>query len=323
MTASDSAPTDTPDPYVDTDEAAKLLRLATNLSVTVAVMLILAKGYAWWHTDSVAILASLVDSLMDAGASILNLFAVRYALAPADASHRWGHGKAEAIAGLGQGVFIIASGLFLVSEAVQRLLSPAPLAAFPVGVGVMVLTIVLTAGLVAVQSYVIRRTHSPAIRADSLHYRTDLLTNAAVLFALVLAQFGWLGVDPLFALAVAIYTLKAAWDIIRDATSELLDQELPQPKRDQIIEIASSHPRVLGVHDLRTRSAGRVDFVELHLELDDHMPLTVAHDVSDDVETAIMAAIPQADVMIHLDPVSLAEEQLDDRIEAVEQSEGP
>jgi len=176
---------------------------------------------------------------------------------------------------------------------------------------------------VAVQSYVIRRTRSPAIRADSLHYRTDLLTNAAVLLALVLAQFGWLGVDPLFALAVAIYTLKAAWDIIRDATSELLDQELPQPKRDQIIEIASAHPRVLGVHDLRTRSAGRVDFVELHLELDDHMPLTVAHDVSDDVETAIMAAIPQADVMIHLDPVSLAEEQLDDRIEAVEQSEGP
>ena len=303
---------------VDPAESARLLRLATNLSVTVAMVLIVAKGYAWWQTDSVAVLASLVDSLMDASASLLNLFAVRYELAPVDASHRWGHGKAEAIAGLGQGVFIIASELFLVSEAVQRLVNPVPLAAFPVGVAVMVLTIALTAGLVAVQSYVIRQTRSSAIRADSLHYRADLLTNAAVLLALILAQFGWSGIDPIFALAVAAYTLKAAWDIIGDAISELLDQELPEAKRKQIISIASAHPRVLGVHDLRTRSAGRVDFVELHLELDDHMPLMVAHEVSDNVEDAIISALPQADVMIHLDPVSLAEEQLDEKIEAVE-----
>jgi len=312
MTSSQSVPT------VDAEESARLLRLATRLSVPTATVLIAAKGYAWWQTDSVAVLASLVDSLMDAGASLLNLFAVRYALAPADASHRWGHGKAEAIAGLGQGLFIVASGLFLVNEAVQRLLNPEPLSAFPVGVAVMVLTIVLTAGLVAAQSYVIRRTRSPAIRADSLHYRADLLTNAAVLLALVLAQFGWMGVDPLFALAVAAYTLKAAWDIMADAVSELLDQELPASKREQIIGIATGHSQVRGVHDLRTRSAGRVDFIELHLELDDHMPLIVAHEVSDAVEGAIMAAIPQADVMIHLDPVGLAEEQLDERIEAAE-----
>ena len=303
---------------VDPAESARLLRLATNLSVTVAMVLIVAKGYAWWQTDSVAVLASLVDSLMDASASLLNLFAVRYELAPVDASHRWGHGKAEAIAGLGQGVFIIAPELFLVSEAVQHLVNPVPLAAFPVGVAVMVLTIALTAGLVAVQSYVIRQTRSSAIRADSLHYRADLLTNAAVLLAFILAQFGWSGIDPIFALAVAAYTLKAAWDIIGDAVSELLDQELPEAKRKQIISIASAHPRVLGVHDLRTRSAGRVDFVELHLELEDHMPLMVAHEVSDNVEDAIISALPQADVMIHLDPVSLAEEQLDEKIEAVE-----
>jgi ferrous-iron efflux pump FieF len=303
---------------LDNEEAGRLLRLATNLSVSVALVLILAKGYAWWQTDSVAILASLVDSLMDAGASLLNLFAVRYALAPADASHRWGHGKAEAIAGLGQGVFIVGSGLFLVSEAANRLLHPAPVAAFSVGVGVMVLTITLTAVLVAVQSYVIRRTRSAAIRADSLHYRADLLTNVAVLAALVLANFGWSGADPLFALAVAAYTLKAAWEIIRDGLSELLDQELPEARRQEIIHVASAHPRVHGVHDLRTRRAGRVDFIELHLELDDHMPLMVAHDVSDAVEEAIIEIIPHADVMIHLDPVSLSEDLLDDKIEAVE-----
>lgn len=303
---------------VSNEESARLLRLATHLSVSVALVLILAKGYAWWATDSVAILASLVDSLMDAGASLLNLFAVRYALAPADASHRWGHGKAEAIAGLGQGVFIVGSGVFLVTEAVNRLLYPAPVEALSVGIGVMVLTITLTAALVAVQRYVIRRTRSAAIRADSLHYQADLLTNAAVLVALALAHFGWPGVDPLFALAVAGYTLRAARDIIRDAVSELLDQELPEARRQEIIDIASAHPRVQGVHDLRTRSAGRMDFIELHLELDDHMPLMVAHEVSDSVEKAIVEAIPQADVMIHLDPVSLSEDLLDDKIEAVE-----
>jgi len=135
---------------------------------------------------------------------------------------------------------------------------------------------------------------------------------------LALAHFGWPGVDPLFALAVAGYTLKAAWDIIRDAVSELLDQELPETRRQEIIQIASAHPRVRGVHDLRTRSAGRVDFIELHLELDDHMPLMVAHEVSDAVEEAIIEVIPQADVMIHLDPVSLSEDLLDDKIEAAE-----
>ncbi|MEL0242756.1 MAG: cation diffusion facilitator family transporter, partial [Pelagibacteraceae bacterium] len=238
------------DSITGTEEHRRLLTLATNLSVTVALVLIVAKAYAWSLTDSVAILASLVDSLMDAGASLLNLFAVRYALAPADASHRWGHGKAEAIAGLGQGVFIFASGLFLVSEAVQRLLQPEPLASFPVGVGVMLLTLVLTAGLVAVQSYVIRRTRSPAIRADSLHYRTDLLTNAAVLLALVLAHFGWLGVDPLFALAVAAYTLKAAWDIVGDAVAELLDQELPEHRRQEIIALSCAHESFIVVLDL-------------------------------------------------------------------------
>ncbi len=197
-------------------------------------------------------------------------------------------------------------------------MNPAPVTAFSVGIGVMVLTIVLTAALVAVQSSVIRRTRSAAIRADSLHYRADLLTNAAVLAALVLAHFGWPGVDPLFAVAVAAYTLKAAWDIIRDALSELLDQELPEARRQEIIAVASGHPQVRGVHDLRTRSAGRVDFIELHLELDDHMPLMVAHEVSDAVEEALVERIPHADVMIHLDPVSLSEELLDDKIEAVE-----
>ncbi|HBO13154.1 MAG TPA: divalent metal cation transporter FieF [Halieaceae bacterium] len=301
-------------------QAARFLKLATNASVTTAAVLILVKAVAYWETGSVSILASFVDSLMDSGASLLNLIAVRYALAPADRAHRFGHGKAESVAALGQGAFIIGSGLYLIIEAVQRLLEPEPLQAFGLGVAVMVFTIGVTAVLLLIQGYVIRRTHSAAIRADSLHYRTDLLTNSAVLLALLLAQFGWPGLDPLFALAVALYILASARRIMADAFNELLDRELPEARREAVLAIARSHPEVRGVHDLRTRSAGRVEFMELHLELDDHLPLVQAHRIADEVAAAIRTENPSADVVIHQDPVSIAEPLLDQQIEEAEEA---
>ena len=301
-------------------QSARLLRLATNASVITAAVFIAVKAVAYWETGSVSILASFVDSLMDAGASLLNLIAVRYALAPADRDHRFGHGKAESIAALGQGTFIIGSGLFLIIESVRRLLDPQPLQAFGLGVAVMAFTIALTAVLLLIQGYVIRRTHSAAIRADSLHYRTDLLTNSAVLLALVLAQVGWPGMDPVFALAVALYILASARRIMADAFNELLDRELPEARRSAVLAIAGGHPEVRGVHDLRTRSAGRVEFVELHLELDDHLPLLQAHRIADEVADAIRDGNPAADVVIHQDPVSLAEPLLDTQIEEAEQA---
>ncbi len=301
-------------------QSARLLRLATNASVITAAVFITVKAVAYWETGSVSILASFVDSLMDAGASLLNLIAVRYALAPADRAHRFGHGKAESIAALGQGTFIIGSGLFLIIESVRRLLDPQPLEAFGLGVAVMVFTIALTAVLLLIQGYVIRRTHSAAIRADSLHYRTDLLTNSAVLLALVLAQVGWPGMDPVFALAVALYILTSARRIMADAFNELLDRELPEARRSAVLAIAGGHPEVRGVHDLRTRSAGRVEFVELHLELDDHLPLLQAHRIADEVADTIRDGNPAADVVIHQDPVSLAEPLLDTQIEEAEKT---
>jgi ferrous-iron efflux pump FieF len=301
-------------------QSARLLRLATNASVTTAAVFIAVKAVAYWETGSVSILASFVDSLMDAGASLLNLIAVRYALAPADRAHRYGHGKAESIAALGQGTFIIGSGLFLIIESVRRLLDPQPLQAFGLGVAVMAFTIAVTAVLLLIQGYVIRRTHSAAIRADSLHYRTDLLTNSAVLLALVLAQVGWPGMDPVFALAVALYILASARRIMADAFNELLDRELPEARRSAVLAVAGGHPEVRGVHDLRTRSAGRVEFVELHLELDDHLPLLQAHRIADEVADAIRDGNPAADVVIHQDPVSLAEPLLDTQIEEAEQA---
>jgi len=285
----------------------RLLQQATYASVATASILIATKLIAYMYTGSVSILASLVDSLMDAGASLVNLFAVRYALAPPDREHRFGHGKAESVAGLAQSMFIAGSGLFLILEAVDRLLHPRPIAEFDIGLGVMLFSIVATALLISFQHYVVKHTRSTAIRADALHYRTDLLTNAAIIVALLLTQVGWLGFDPIFAIAIAFYIFYGAWEIGNDAFHDLLDRELPKEKRTQIIEIARRHPQVKGLHDLRTRMSGRTEFIQMHLELDDQLPLVKAHAIADEVEAQIIAALPSAEVVIHQDPVSRAD----------------
>ncbi len=285
-------------------ESERLLKLATRASVVTAAILIIVKLIAHWQTGSVSILASLIDSLMDAGASIINLLAVSYALAPPDKEHRFGHGKAESLAGLAQATFIAGSGLFLILESIQRLMNPQPIEAIGVGLGVMIFSIIATLILMAIQRHVINKTNSAAIRADSLHYKTDLLTNAAIILALLLSQFGWLGIDPLFALTIAGYILYSSWEIANEAFHDLLDRELTEETREQIIEIAKAHPMVRGIHDLRTRLSGRTEFIQMHLELDDQLPLIEAHNIADEVEEKIMRAIPTADVVIHLDPIS-------------------
>ena len=209
-----------------TDEIPRLLRLATYASVGTAVLLILVKLGAWLVTGSVSVMASLIDSLMDAFASLINLLAVRYSLQPADADHGFGHGKAEALAGLGQAAFIAGSAAFLSLHAVDRLLHPQPLTHIGAGVAVMVFAIAATGALLSLQHQVIRRTQSTAIRADALHYATDLATNAATLIALALAAFGWAGLDPLFALGIAAFILYSAYRIARDAIDLLMDREL-------------------------------------------------------------------------------------------------
>jgi ferrous-iron efflux pump FieF len=230
--------------------------------------------------------------------------AVRYSLQPADDEHRFGHGKAEALAGLGQATFIAGSALFLLLEAINRLLHPEPLEAVGVGIGVMAFAIVATLVLLGIQRHVIRLTGSTAIRADSLHYATDLITNLSTIAALFLALAGWHGADPLFALALAGYILYSAFGIGREAIELLMDRELPDETRDRIRELAYARPEVLGVHDLRTRQAGHQYFVQLHIELHDDLPLREAHAAADAVEDAIRAAFPGAEVIVHQDPVN-------------------
>ncbi|MGA7801361.1 MAG: cation diffusion facilitator family transporter [Gammaproteobacteria bacterium] len=285
-------------------QAAKLLRRATYASVITATVLILAKLAAWALTGSVSVLASLVDSLMDVGASAVNLVAVRYSLAPPDAEHRFGHGKAESLAGLAQATFIAGSAVFLVFEAIDRLLHPRALEKIGIGIAVMVFSIAATVVLLVIQRRTIRLTGSTAIRADALHYATDLATGVSVIVALVLAQaFGWDGLDAWFAIAIASYILFSAWQIAREAFQVLLDRELPDDQRERIAALAKAHPDVIGVHDLRTRQSGRLNIIQLHLELDARRSLADAHRIADEVEAAILRAFPHADVTIHQDPV--------------------
>ena len=291
-----------------TTDKSRLLRLATYASVATAGVLILAKLVAWLMTGSITVLASLVDSLMDAGASIVNLFAVRYALLPADDEHRFGHGKAEALAGLAQAAFIIGSSVFLVLNAVDRLRHPQPLTEIGVGVTVMVFAILATAALLIFQYRVIAQTQSTAVRADALHYATDLATNAATLLALILALYGWSGLDPWFGLAIAAYILYSALHIARDAIDLLMDRELAPEERARIRELALSVPSVGNVHALRTRQSGQTKLIQLHVGLPDDLTLAAAHTISDQVEAKLQAAFPEADIIIHQDPMSLGDE---------------
>ena len=289
-------------------DKARLLRLATYASVATATLLILVKLAAWLTTGSVSVLASLVDSLMDVGASLVNLLAVRWSLLPADAEHRFGHGKAESLAGLGQAAFIAGSAAFLALEAVDRLIHPQPLADLGVGVAVMVFAMAATLLLLSFQRHVIRATGSTAIRADALHYATDLATNSATLIALVFAIFGWPGLDPIFALGIAIYILYSAFQIAREAVDLLMDRELTVEDRAKIESLAAAVPGVLGVHGLRTRRSGHLPVMQLHLEFDDDLALLAAHRICDQVEAALRVEFPGADITIHQDPRSLGPE---------------
>jgi ferrous-iron efflux pump FieF len=303
--------TDQPSPAdwrIPPEDAARIMRLATYASVAVATILIILKLFAWVATNSVSMLSSLVDSLMDVAASVINLFAVRHALQPADNEHRFGHGKAEPLAGLGQAAFISGSAMFLVIQSAERIASPRPIEHNTWGYTVMGISIALSLVLVLIQKSVVKRTGSLAIGADSIHYQSDLLANGAVILSLVLtSQFGILLADPLFALAIAGFIVWGAWRIADDALKMLMDRELPEPDRQRIREIALAHAGVRSVHELKTRVSGPTIFIQLHLVMDRDLTLLRAHAIADAVEADIENHLPNAEVIVHEDPEGVPE----------------
>ena len=290
---------------------SRLVTMAGLASTATAGILILAKLSAWLLTDSSSMLASLTDSLMDISASVINLLAIRYSLVPADDDHSFGHGKAESLASLAQAAFITGSALVLVMNGFSRLVSPQPMEHLGIGLWVTIGALALTLLLVTFQSYVVKRTDSQAIKADRLHYQSDLLLNSGVLVALALSWYGWLWADGLCAILLGIYILRSAMQIGYEATQTLLDRQLPDEQRDEISRLTTSVSGVHGLHDMRTRQSGQLRFIQLHIELDDDLPLRRAHAIADEVEALLLKAFPASDVIIHMDPISFVQQGKD------------
>lgn len=314
----------TPEERAQVEHDRRLRRRAATASVSVASALVLAKIGASVLTGSVALLASLVDSLSDLAASGLTLFSVRHASRPPDADHRFGHGKAEALSSLTQAALIAGSAGFVIREAVISLGSPAHLQRTAIGLWVMALALILTTLLISYQRHVVRETGSVAIDGDSAHYRTDLISALAVIAALGVQQLtGWLWLDPAVGLLIAGYLLATAWSVGRRAVDELMDRELPDEDRERIEQQVLSVPHVLGMHDLRTRSAGGHTFIELHLELDPEMRLRESHVVAEEVSRRLHVDFPGCDVLLHQDPIGVEERRLDDVVARSESADPP
>jgi len=293
----------------------RLKRLAASASLAVAAFLTLLKLVAAVASGSAAILSSLVDSMADIAASAVTWLAVRVAQQPPDRRHRFGHGKAESLSALGLAALVTGSALFVLVEAARRLWDPQPLRATGLAVVVMAVSLLATAALVVFQQHVVRRTASQAIAADRLHYASDFLSNIAVLVSLLLVdRLGFLWLDPLVAVAVAGWLLKASLTIGRRSVDTLMDHELPTVDRARIEAIVRAHPEVASFHDLRTREAGGVRFIEFHIELDAEMTVRAAHRVTDALEHELREAFPDAEIIIHQEPAGLEDDRLDHRI---------
>ena len=269
---------------------------------TVATLIII-KGYAYWMSDSAAVLATLTDSFTDGAMSLAMLFALRYSLRPADRSHRHGHGKMEGVGALFQSACLIGAAVFLIFEALQRFAQPQELTHHKLGIVVAAIAVVLSIILVMVQKYCLSKAPSLAIESDQAHYSSDIALNGSVIAALLVSYYGgpsW--VDPLCALSVASYYLFAARKIGLKALDMLTDRELPRAVRDRIIETIKRHPDILGYHDLRTRRSGMVIHISFDVEIDPDISLKEAHDYVRALEEDLLEDFPYAEILIHKDP---------------------
>lgn len=281
-------------------------------SVSVAATLILLKSYASWQTGSAAVFGSLADTVLDLIASLVTLYSVRLAAMPADRQHRFGHGKAEAIAAFFQVVLISLSAFWIIVHSVQQLAAGESPANAMAGIWVSIVALFLTLALVSYQRRVIARTGSVAIGTDAIHYQSDLLLNAAVITALLIeAKLGLAGADAVAGVAIGLWLLYGAYGASREAIDQLMDREWPEERRRAFIAVAERHPELHGIHDLKTRTAGHKDFVQFHVWVDPDMTVGEAHRVMDEVEAKLREAFPGVEILIHPDPAGHRERSED------------
>lgn len=292
-----------------------LTRLASLVSLCVALVLVVVKIWAWLTTGSIALLTSAADGMVDVLASLVTLIGVRYACRPADRGHRYGHGKAEAVAAFVQALLLGGAGLVLGGESIGRVINPQPLAQLGLGIWVIVGSSIAATCLVLMQTYVVKRTGSTAIAADRAHYVTDIAVNIAVLVALVLERhLGWSRSDSIGALLISFYMIWNARGMAADALKQLLDRELDTEDRKRIRAAVLACSGVSGVHDIRTRNGGDRVFVEFHVEVDGRLSVDIGHDIGDAAEAAVKQLFDAADVTAHLEPAGIVDERLDDLV---------
>ena len=282
---------------------SRLARSAAFASIATALFLIALKLWASWRTGSSAMLGSLADTALDLVASFATLLGVWIASHPADDNHRFGHGKAEALAAVFQVMLIGLSAAGIALNSVQQLIAGTRTQAAPEGIAVSVIAIAATLALLAWQRHVIKRTGSVAIAADHTHYQSDLMLNLAVIAALALDQYaGITGIDPLFGIGIALWLAWGAWRAGRQAIDQIMDREWPEDKRLRFVELAARHPELSNLHDLRTRTSGNRDFVQFHVDLPGTMTVAQSHDIIERVEADLMQHFPRMELLIHIDP---------------------
>jgi len=285
------------------DNRAGLTRSAAFASIAAAMLLVGLKIWASIQTGSTAMLGSLADSSLDLIASLATLVGVWIAAQPADENHRFGHGKAEALAAMFQVMLIALSAAAIGFRAIEKLVEGGRTSAAAEGIGVSIIAIAATLCLLMWQRYVIRRTGSVAISADHVHYQSDLLLNLAVIAALALDQYAGFGrADPLFGIAIAAWLIWGAWRAASEAVDHLMDREWADEKRERFVEIAARHPQLRNLHDLRTRTSGANDFAQFHVDMPSSMPVGQAHDIIERVEADLCGHFPDLELFIHIDP---------------------
>ncbi|WWP02051.1 MAG: cation diffusion facilitator family transporter [Candidatus Dasytiphilus stammeri] len=278
--------------------------LASLAAIAISVLLFFFKVFAWWQTGSVSMLASLIDAIVDIGTSFTNFLIIRYALQPADEEHTFGHGKAESLAMLAQSMFVSGSAFFLLLTGIHHIANPTYMYYPEVGIIVTFLTICITLLLIIFQYWVVHKTSSQAIKAEMLHYQSDMLVSAAILTALWLSYYGWRWADPLFALVIGMWISYRAINIGYEAIQSLLDRALPINEIKTIINIVNTLPLAKGVRKLRTRKSGQTRFIQLHLEMNDEVPLIRAHNFSKEIENKLLECFPNSDIKIYFEPCS-------------------
>ena len=294
-------------------ERSHLTQKAACISSLVGLTLVAIQLYAYFTTNAMVILGSVLESIVDTLMSAVALLALRTAHRGPDHNHRWGHGKAEPLAAMGQATFVAGSGIYFILESIKRILKPESVTSAPLGIWVMVASSLLIFALLIYQHRIVDRTHSLSIKADFLHYLNDMVVNGVVIVSLwICCDLNYHWVDAVASILIALYILFSAYRLGRAAANQLMDLEMADDARAEILAVICAHPSVTGVHDLRTRQSGPDIFIEAHVEMPPTMTLTDVHLVTDAVESALHRKFPTAHIMLHQEPAGIQDQKLDE-----------